>query len=285
MTAMTTNTIRVAGVQMEPKMGAVARNVDAILERLAVAADDGARLIVFPECALTGYGFQSREEALPCAESLDGPSCARVAAACRERTVWAIYGFLELDGPKLFNACALVGPEGPIATYRKVHLPFLGVDRHVDPGDRPFAVHEAAGIKVGMHICYDGAFPEPARVMTLLGAELLVLPTNWPTHSECAAEHMIATRAMENVVYAMAVNRVGEERGFRFIGRSSIAATSGQILAFASHDAEEILYADVDPAKARQKRLIRVPGAHEIDRIADRRPEFYGPIVAPNKRD
>jgi 5-aminopentanamidase len=279
MTDTMTNTIRVAGVQMEPKLGAVAQNLDVVLERLAVAADNGARLIVFPECALTGYAFQSREEALPCAEAFEGPACARVAAACRARNVWAIYGFLELDGSRLFNACALVGPEGPSACYRKIHLPFMGVDRFVDPGDRPFAVHEAAGIKVGIHICYDGAFPESARVLTLLGAELLVLPTNWPIHTECAAEHMIATRAMENVVFAMAVNRVGEERGAHFIGRSSVAATNGKILAFASHNAEEILYADIEPALARQKRLIRIPGEQEVDRIADRRPEFYGPIV------
>ena len=70
----------------------------------------------------------------------------------------------------------------------------------------------------------------------------------------------------------MAVDRVGEERGFRFIGRSSIADTNGKIVAFASPDREETLYADIQPALARQKRLIRVANKHEIDRIADRRP-------------
>ena len=75
-----------------------------------------------------------------------------------------------------------------------------------------------------MHICYDGGFPETGRVLALLGADLLVLPTNWPSRTEAIAEHQTACRAMENVAYAMAVNRVGEERGFPFIGRSSIAA-------------------------------------------------------------
>jgi predicted amidohydrolase len=279
------NIVRVAAVQMEPRIGEVRRNRDAILARLREAAGRGARLVVFPECALTGYGFKSRAEARPFAEPLDGPSPLTVVEACRALGVWAVFGFLESDGDRLFNACALVGPDGPVASYRKVHLPYLGVDKFVDPGDRPFAVHDACGVKVGMHICYDGSFPETARVLTLLGAELIVLPTNWPTHSECAAEHMIATRAMENVVYAMAVNRVGEERGFRFIGRSSIAATTGRVLAAAGPDGEEVLYADIDPALARQKRLVRVPGEHEIDRIADRRPGFYGPLVAPNGRD
>jgi predicted amidohydrolase len=95
----------------------------------------------------------------------------------------------------------------------------------------------------------------------------------------------MACRAMENVVYAMAVNRVGEESGFRFIGRSSIADPSGQILASASPDKEEILYAYIDPARARRKRLVRVPGKHEIDRIADRRPKFYTKLVEPNGRE
>ena len=273
---------RIAGVQMEPRIGEVRRNLDAILGRLALAAEGDARLVVFPECALTGYGFQSRAEAAPFGEPCDGPSTLAIAEACRRLGVWSIFGFLEADGPLLFNACALVGPDGPVATYRKVHLPSLGVDKFVDPGDRPFAVQDAGGLKVGMHICYDSSFPEVGRVLTLLGAELLVLPTNWPTHSECAAEHMTATRAMENVVYSIAVNRVGEERGFRFIGRSSIAATNGQILAHASAHAEEILYADVNPALAREKKQVRVPGRHEINRIADRRPAFYGKIVAPN---
>ena len=275
---------RIAAVQMEPRIGEVSRNIGAIFSGLGEAAKAGAGLIVFPECALTGYGFESRAEALPFAEAWDGPSASKMASECRRLGVWSIYGFLESAADRLYNACLLIGPEGPVASYRKVHLPFLGIDRFADPGDRDFEVLDAGGVKVGMHICYDGAFPETARVLTLLGAELLVLPTNWPTHSECAAEHMIAARAMENVVYSMAVNRIGEERGFRFIGRSSIAAPNGQILTIASADREEIIYADIEPAKARQKRLIRVPGKHEIDRIADRRPRFYAPIVAPNGR-
>lgn len=279
------NAYRVAAVQMEPRIGAVAANLETIVSHLREAAGNGARLVVFPECALTGYGFEDREEARQYGEPWNGPSATAVGGECRRLGVWSIHGFLESDGERLFNACVLVGPDGPVASYRKVHLPFMGVDRFADPGDRPFAVHDAGGLKVGMHICYDGTFPETGRVLTLLGAELLVLPTNWPTHSESAAEHVIVSRAIENVVYAMAVNRVGEERGFRFIGRSSIAGPGGEVLAFASPDREEILYADVDPARARRKRLVRVPGKAEVDRISDRRPGFYQPIVAPNGRE
>ena len=188
-------------------------------------------------------------------------------------------------GASLFNACVLAGPEGVVGTYRKVHLPYLGIDMFANPGDRPFAVHDAGGLKVGMHICYDGSFPESARVMALMGADLLVLPTNWPTHSECAAEHMIPTRAMENTVYVMAVNRVGEESGFRFIGGSSIVDPSGKRLSQAGPDTEETLFAEIDPARARRKHQVRVPGRHEINRIADRRPAFYRLLIEPNGHD
>ena len=278
----TNSTVRVAAVQMEPKLKEVDHNLGVIVAKLREAAADDAKLVVFPECALTGYGFESREEAVRYGQALDGPASAAIAAVCRELGVWAIYGFIENDvRGGLYNACALVGPDGLVGGYRKVHMPYMGLDKIADPGDRPFEVFEAAGLRVGMQICYDAGFPEPSRVMALLGAELLVVPTNWPTHAECAAEHMVATRAMENVVYVMAVNRVGEECGFRFIGRSSIASPDGGICAFASIENQEILYADVDPARARQKRLIRVAGKHEVDRIGDRRPEFYGKIVEP----
>jgi predicted amidohydrolase len=279
-------TYRVAAVQMEPKLGAVEANREAILRKLKDAIAQGANLVVFPECALTGYGFSDRQEAMQCAEPIPGStSLLPITFECARAGVFAVVGMLERDGDRLFNSCALVGQGGVIGSYRKIHLPYLGVDRFTDPGDRPFAVHDAGGLRVGMHICYDGGFPESGRVLTLLGADILVLPTNWPTHAECAAEHQMACRALENHVYAMAVNRVGEESGFRFIGRSSIVEPGGQVLATASADREETLYADVVPAQARQKRLVRVQGLHEIDRLRDRRPRFYRGLVEPNGRE
>jgi predicted amidohydrolase len=207
-----------------------------------------------------------------------------MADVCRKLGAHVVYGLLEVDGVRVFNACVLVGPEGVIGTYRKVHLPFLGVDRFTSPGDKPFAVHEAAGMRIGMNICYDGGFPEPARVLTLLGADLVVLPTNWPPGAECMAGCVVNARAMENNIFYAACDRVGEERGFRFIGQSKICGPSGQVLAEAAHDREAILYADIDVAAARQKKIIRRAKLHEIDRIRDRRPDFYGEIVRPKDK-
>ncbi|MCB9936734.1 MAG: carbon-nitrogen hydrolase family protein [Planctomycetaceae bacterium] len=269
---------RIAAAQMDVQIGQVESNLAAMIERLEVAAATGARLTIFPECSLSGYCFDSREEALPFAESIPGPSCERLAAACSRLGTFAIMGLLEAADNKLFNACVLIGPRGIIGSYRKIHLPFLGIDRFTDPGDRPFAVHSAGELRVGMNICYDSAFPESARVMALDGADLIALPTNFPPGAECMAAHVANTRAMENNVYYACVNRVGTERGFAFIGRSKICDPSGRPLAEALHTNEELLYADIDIQRARSKRIVRVPEKHIIDRFEDRRPEMYGRI-------
>src|SRR5260370_6484852 len=151
---------------------------------------------------------------------------------------------LEADENRLFNACALVGPQGLVAGYRKIHLPFLGVDRFPTRGDRPFAVHDLDGLRVGMNICYDGSFPEAARVLMLLGADLVVLPTNWPTGAASTICYLVQARALENNLYYAAVNRVGEERGFRFIGQSRVIGCNGDLLVTAGeHDAEILIAA------------------------------------------
>jgi 5-aminopentanamidase len=271
------STWKIAAVQMDCVLADKQRNQAAMRSHLHTAAKQGAKLIVFPECALAGYGYDSKVAAWPHAETLPGPSSEAMAADCKHLNVWAIYGLLERAGDKLFNACALIGPNGLVATYRKIHLPILGVDRFTTPGDRPFAVHDIDGLRVGMNICYDGSFPESSRCLTLLGADLIVLPTNWPTGAMCNPSFVVQTRALENHIYYLAVNRVGEECGFRFIGRSRIVDVTGEMLAGAG-EGEEIIYAEINPDAARAKRVVKIPGEYEIDRVGDRRPEMYGPM-------
>lgn len=117
--------------------------------------------------------------------------------------------------------------------------------------------------------------------MALDGAELLVLPTNFPPGAECLCDKVLPARAMENCVYVAAANRVGVERGFKFIGGSKICGPDGELLAHAAHDNEAIVFAEIDLHRARSKRRVRVPGKHEINRFADRRPEMYGRLIDP----
>lgn len=274
--------MKIAAVQMDVALKDVAGNLQRMRARLREAAGQGAKLVAFPECALCGYCFDSLDEAREFAQAIPGPATEEMRRACAELGCYAVFGLLESDGPRVFNAAVLVGPAGVIGSYRKVHLPFLGIDMFTAYGDRPFAVHSAGELNVGMNICYDAAFPEAARSLALLGADLIVLPTNWPPGSECTAASVINARALENNVYYLAVNRVGTERGFEFIGHSKIVDPSGRTLAESAGLSEEILYAEVDPARARRKHVVRVPGKHEIDRLADRRPAMYGLLTEPH---
>jgi predicted amidohydrolase len=129
-----------------------------------------------------------------------------------------------------------------------------------------------------MTICYDGSFPESTRALMLLGADLVVLPTNWPVGAQSTIRHLVQCRALENWLYYAAVNRAGTERGFRFLGQSRLVGCDGELLTAAGEEQEEVLYAVIDPAVARNKHLVRIPGKFEVDRQADRRPEMYGPL-------
>jgi predicted amidohydrolase len=277
--------IKIAAVQMAPKLMRNEANLKAMLSAVRGAAVSQAKLIVFPECSLTGYMFCSREEALPFAETLPGPSTEKLNSLCRELGVYVIFGLLEREDDRLFNAAALVGPQGFIAGYRKNHLPFLGIDRFVDTGDRPFQVHQTPIGNIGIYICYDIVFPESSRVMTLMGADILALPTNFPqVRRETLSTYIVSARAIENRVHVVSADRVGSERGYSFAGLSKIVSASGKILGLASPDREEIIYGEVSLDLARQKHHIIIPGEYEVDYIADRRPELYG-VITESKLD
>lgn len=270
--------ITVAGVQTNPRILEVEANVSKCLGSLEEASINGAQLVVFPECATTGYCFDSREEAMSVAEPVPGPTTERFTTACRRLNVHTVVGLAERDGDNLYNCIAFIGPDGVLASYRKVHLPMLGLDRFADPGPQAFAVHDSPVGKIGMYICYDSSFPEAARVMALQGADIIIHPTNWPQGVESTPRHIVYARAIENVLFHVSVDRVGVERGFQFIGQSKIINPFGDELAVASADREETIYAALSLNEARQKSKVLSPGV-EVDRIRQRRPEMYGLIV------
>jgi 5-aminopentanamidase len=269
--------MRVAVAQMEPKLAQKERNLDACLARLEEAAAAGAQLTVFPECAIPGYMFDSAEEALPYAEEIPGPSTEAFESECRRLGVHAICGLIERDGDTLYNAAILVGPDGLIGSYRKTHLPFLGVDRFVTPGDELKVFDTALG-RIGLIICYDLRFPEVTRTLALHGADIVALPTNFPMAAKVQTELIAPARAAENRIYLLVANRVGKERWGEFCGWSQIVDPYGTRLAEAGETEEALLVADVDIEKARDKDYV-VPGEYELYLFGHRRPEMYGALV------
>jgi predicted amidohydrolase len=273
----------VSGIQTNVTFADTSANLKRMLEWLAKPELKDSHLIVFPECMLSGYCFATLEEAVEHAQKLDGEAVQAIADWCQQTSKYVAFGMLEHDGAGgIYNSCPLVGPTGLVDCYRKIHLPFLGVDRFTTQGTGQYRAMDAGGMKVGIHICYDASFPESSRCLALEGADLLILPTNWPPGADTFAKYLPNARALENNVYFMSVNRVGTERGFRFIGNSRICDPNGNPLADASHELECIMTAEIDLAKARNKRLVRVPREHVIDRWADRRPDYYGSVVRPH---
>ncbi len=270
---------KVAAVQMESRLLDPESNLEAILAHLRSAAREGAALAVFPETIVSGYNM-SREEAAEVAQPIPGPATKRLSEACAQEGIYAVVGMIEA-GPegRLFNSAVLTGPAGLLGRYRKTHLPLLGVDRYLSPGE---AFVSPAGTdvgRVGILICYDLRFPEPIRCLSLAGAQIVALPTAWPQAATLYPEYMARSRASENRIYLVAANNVGEERGVRYLGRSIIVAPSGEVLAEADGESEIILMADVDPSESDRKHLVFQPGEYELDLMADRRPELYTPLT------
>jgi predicted amidohydrolase len=271
----------IACAQIDCILGDPTANLNKIISAIRSAAERDVKLVMFPECALTGYAFNSLEEAVPFAEEIHGRSSEAIANACRDTGAYAVVGFIEAAEDKLYNASMLVGPDGVVGGYRKVHLPFIGIDRFLAHGDRQFEVFDLPFGKVGLNICYDISFPEAARVLKLKGAELIALITNWPEASWRSPEFVAQTRALENHVFFAATDRVGTERGWKFIGRSKIVDCNGDTLAEAGAEDEELLVTAIDFQQANDNHVINVPGEYEIDRAKDRRPSHYGLVTEP----
>jgi predicted amidohydrolase len=267
--------LRLAVCQIDIALGEVEGNLGKVLQRLRGAAEVGARLVVFPECSLSGYCLNSREEAEELAVKATGAHWESVIDVCREFTVHCVIGFLEREGENLFNTAGVFGPEGLVGKYRKVHLLVLGVDRFTATGNLGFPVFDLPGAKVGLNICYDQRFPESARLSMLGGAQVIAVPTNFPEGARGVCEILSRARAFENRVFYIVANRVGTERGTTFIGQSQIVDPFGNIVAEAGETEESTIVAEIDPSFADQKRTVNIPGEYEVDLLGDRRPEKY----------
>lgn len=264
--------MRLAFFQFCPVRGDPRTNIARIRQAL-----DGleADLVVLPELATTGYMFPSRDHAAELAEDREGPTVEALADACGRGSFHAVCGMAEKDGDRLYNSAVVVGPDGLVATYRKTHL-FGDEKRIFDAGDTGFAVHQVAGARVGVLVCFDWIFPESARVLALAGADVVAHPSNlvlpW-------AQQATVTRCIENRFYWVLANRTGcETRGddtLNFTGASRITGPGGKVLLDASTTDDCVGVVDVDLSAARDKRVN--PENHLFE---DRRVDLYTGLTA-----
>lgn len=270
--------IRIACIQMEPHVGEVAGNTAAGAALIDEAARAGARLVVLPELCNTGYVFAGREEAFGLAEAIpDGPTCRQWLALAAERDIHIVAGIAERDGERLYNAAVVIGPQGYMGRYRKLHL-WNNENTVFTPGDLGVPVFDTPFGRIAVAVCYDGWFPEVYRLAALQGADLMCVPTNWvpmagqPDGREPMAVTLAMASAHSNAMFVACANRVGVERGQAFIGKSVIVDCSGWPLAGpAPADGAAIVYADIDLSGAAARRRLN-PFNQLLD---DRRGDVY----------
>jgi predicted amidohydrolase len=261
---------RVAAIQFEPVLGAKAENVARLLELVEMAARDGARLIVLPEMATTGYCWHSRDEVRPHVEPIPGPTTDAFAVLAGRYGCYVVVGMPEV-APRsgiFYNSAALVGPEGLVGVYRKTHS-FVSELKWAKDGDLGLPVWDTSLGRIGVMICMDAGYFEPARLLALSGADVLCFPTNWL--GEKSPSPAWSARAYENGCYLIAANRYGLERGVQFSGGSCVLDPDGAVQA--SRDAGDgIVYGQVSLAAARSKSF--APGGPP-EKLSARRPALY----------
>ena len=265
--------MRVGVYQSHPEFGEVDTNVDRAVQELSMIRAD---LIVLPELFNTGYQFVSKEEVDALAEEIpSGKTCQTMMALAQEQGMFLVFGLAERDGDHLYNSAAVVGPSGFVGRYRKTHL-FAEEKYFFEPGDTGFRAFDVGPARIGVMICFDWWFPESARLLALLGADIICHPSNLVLpHCQTA----MVTRSLENGVFSITANRIGtESRGGKapltFTGRSQILDHRGRVLTMLQENETGLFVTDIDPVEARKKKVTA-----QNDTFEDRRPEFYQLLV------
>jgi len=258
--------LKIGFVQCEPileDLQATIERIDRLLRR-AQACD----LLVLPELCNSGYNFRSYDQAWETSEEpASSTFISYLATVCHEKGMHIVSGFNERENDALYNTAVLVGPEGYIGSYRKLHL-FMHEKDYFQPGNTGLPVFDIGVCTVGMLICFDWVFPEVWRIMALQGADVVCHPSNLVLPG--LAQRAVPAHALTNRTFVVTANRIGTERDLTFTGCSIIVDPRGEVLIGGSATREEIGVAAIDIATARDKRITERNNLFE-----DRRPEVY----------
>lgn len=270
-----------AAVQLPLGSGDEAENIAAVAALVEQAAQQGAQLILPPELFSTPYFCRVEDEALfalarPITEH---PSVIAMQALAKRLKVAIPTSFFERDGPHYYNSLAMIGADGEImGRYRKSHIPDgPGYEEkfYFRPGNSGFKVWDIGGARIGVGICWDQWYPESARAMALMGAEVLMFPTaiGSEPYDPTLDTSRIWRRAMQghaaaNCMPVVAANRIGMEDDQSFYGHSFICDEWGDIVEQYGADESGALIARLDLARARKHRA-------GMGFFRDRRPSLY----------
>jgi N-carbamoylputrescine amidase len=274
---------RVAVAQLELHPGALDDNRSRIVDAIRSAAGHGANLIILPELASSGYKLDEWRVAHAVAEPIPGPTTETWRAEARAAGCYVIGGICERDGNALYNSVAVVGPEGVLGIYRKLHL-FAEERLLFAPGNVGLPVVTLPFGRVGVIVCYDLRFPEALRILALQGADIAAIPTAWapgfdrtpPPDGIIDQVRAAAVQANLNQVFVAAASRVGTDDDLPYLGSSVVVDPHGRLVyGPASREDEVIEVVELDLAEARRAK-VRHP---LITPLADRRVDVYGEML------
>jgi predicted amidohydrolase len=266
--------VTVACCQLEPKIGERDINLESTLLWIEKAVSNGANLIILPELCISGYVFNSRQEAFQLADKVpEGSSIKSWENLAKQNNVYIVAGIAEIQDSSLFNTSVLIGPNGYIGKYRKLHL-WFEEKLFFEPGDIGMPLFKLPFGRLAMMVCYDMWFPEMARIYSLMGADIITIPTNWPkvdTELSNITDNLIISQSHMNGVFIAASDRVGNERDVVFRGRSIITSNKGKVIGGpASESMEEIIMTNCNLSDSRVKQSNRLN-----NKFGDRRVDVY----------
>jgi len=265
--------MKVGFLQFQPILKDVETNIDKISK--LIEETRSFDLLVIPELANSGYVFVEKDELARVSEEIpSGYFVEKLSELAKQKNGYIVCGVCEKSGSKYFNSSVLVGPEGFVAKYRKVHL-FDREKLFFEPGDGPFKVYHIRGMNLGILVCWDWIFPEATRSLALQGMDILAHSTNLVL-SFC--QTAMITRSIENQIFTITSNRIGIETNgefsLHFKGHSQVTTPDAKRLVQASTDKEEIHIVEIDITKARNKWL-----SDNNHIFNDRRPEMYETLI------
>jgi len=285
MTDLHSPTFTVAAVQC-PLGGTLAENLERVVHGVAEARSEGAHIILPPELFEGPYFCRAERDVLfegarPAARH---PTIEAFRELAHRLGVVIPVSFFERAGQAYYNSVAVIDADGTVlGVYRKSHIPAgPGYQEkfYFRPGDTGFKAWDTKHGRIGVGICWDQWFPECARAMTLLGAEVLLYPTaigSEPHEPELDTkdpwQRVMQGHAVANVIPIVAANRVGTEEGQTFYGSSFIANHRGDKVAELGREGEGVIVHTFDRAELRRTRAA-------WGFFRDRRPELYGALVA-----
>jgi N-carbamoylputrescine amidase len=267
--------MRIAGIQISAGPD-IERNIQRAVEMAEVAAEKDARVICFPELFLTTW-FPKKENKsnFSFAVSSLGETLGRFQQFSESaKTVLIVPVFESVNG-KYYNSAAVYDSGKLLGIYRKIHLPDLPLYReqfYFSAGDTGIPVFETSQGRIGVQICWDNLFPEGSRVLALRGAEIVFAPTASSLNTHSLWERAISANAFANNLFIFRVNRVGQEDGVSFYGRSFCVDPWGEQASEIAGSKEAIVIADIDPAE-------RSAAAETWGFLRNRRPGEYGDLI------